>query len=73
MKPVSSREAGQATIEYLFVLLLLMFLGIQMLKFTGDYLGNHIGSLAYVLSHQLATGVCKTSCMGDEFTNKLWP
>ena len=63
---------GQATIEYLFVLLFIIFLGGQFLKYMGIFIGNYVGGLAYWLSNHLATGVCEKSCFFNGFVNQVW-
>ena len=65
-------DSGQATIEYLFVLLFLMFISWQFFKFVGLIVGNQIGGLGYELSNHLATGVCKKNCLYTGFENGIF-
>ena len=66
----ASKE-GQATVEFLLVLLFLMVLAWQFFKYIGLFVGNHIGGFGYHLTDFLATGVCENHCVFHGFQNGL--
>ncbi len=72
MKERQFKDLGQATIEYLFVIIFVMFLGAQFLKYLGEFVGNYVGGLGYQLTNHLSTGVCPNHCLFDGFVNTVW-
>ncbi|MCY4643114.1 MAG: hypothetical protein OXB88_00690 [Bacteriovoracales bacterium] len=66
MKPSS---LGQALIEYLFILSLVVILGGRMIKAFTRYAAEGMGTLNSVLSSHLTVGVCKEECFPDNYIN----
>ena len=57
MKPLAN-ERGQALIEYLFVIVMISYLGTQFSKKIGTNMSEQMGKLAHILSANLSVGVC---------------
>ena len=72
MNKREAKDLGQATIEYLFVIIFVMFLGVQFFQYLGLFVGNSVGGLGYQLTNHLATGVCPSNCFFDGFVNRVW-
>lgn len=62
-------ERGQATIEYLFILVFIALLASQIVTNFGNFFGKSLGNFAHVLSGQLTVGVCKSNCFYDGYVN----
>lgn len=62
-------QSGQATIEYLFLIIFVATLGIAIVNNLREFIGNQTGNLAYVLSVNLATGICPNNCFYDTYLN----
>ena len=60
---------GQALIEYLFILVLIISVGGHFIGAFGRYVGNGMGSLNSVLSDHLSVGVCQKDCFPDSYVN----
>lgn len=60
---------GQATIEFLFVLILTVALSVKMVKGITNVMADSIGSLGSVLSQHLSTGVCPNECLFRGYGN----
>lgn len=63
------RNAGQATIEYLMVFVLIGLISIRMAKGFSSFFADSMGSLAHVLSIHLTTGICKNDCFFNGYKN----
>jgi hypothetical protein len=63
------KNKGQATIEYLFLLIILVSITGKVVGNFGDFLGGSIGNFAHVLSSHLAVGVCNKSCFFNGYVN----
>ncbi len=63
-------ESGQAVIEYLMVFCVLALITVKLVGYLSDYFGNTLGSLGYVISMKLSSGVCEANCWFDGFSNK---
>lgn len=61
---------GQALIEYLIVFSFIALIAVNLVKGLGNFMGGTVGSLAYELTQQLTTGVCKSQCFYDGYINK---
>ena len=51
-------QAGQALIEYLFVIVMLSYIGSKFSGGVGTEMSKQMGKLAHVLSLNLSVGVC---------------
>ena len=61
---------GQALIEYLLVLSLLVVIGGRIMGAFGGFIGHGMGTLNSVLSSHLSVGVCKgVMCFPDSYIN----
>lgn len=63
------RFNGQATIEYLFVMIFLLLMSIKLLGAFTDFMRDSIGNLGHVLSMNLTTGVCAEECYFSGYKN----
>ena len=61
--------SGQAVIEYLLVLTLVMVIGARFVSTFSRYLGNGMGSFNTVLSDHLTVGVCDKMCFPNSYIN----
>ena len=66
-------DFGQAVVEYLILFALTSLIGINFVKGIGKMVGDQAGSLGYVLSEELAVGVCKRHCFFDGYANQGAP
>lgn len=64
-----NNERGQATIEYLFILVFIALLASQIVTNFGNFFGKSLGNFAHVLSGQLTVGICKSNCFYDGYVN----
>ena len=60
---------GQATIEYLFIMIFMALIGIKFVQGVGNYMGKSVGNLAHVLSVNLTVGVCEDRCFFRAYDN----
>ncbi len=63
-------QSGQAMLEYLFVFLIMVFIGVFMARGMSAYFGNTLTNLASILSGELTVGVCANSCLTDAYKNR---
>ena len=62
-------ERGQALIEYILVLVLIMVLASKLATSFTDFMRDSIGNLGHVLSLNLSVGVCAEQCFFDAYKN----
>ena len=63
------RSAGQATVEYIFILAFAILIGVKMTKvFTGFFQGA-MGGVAHALSSNVTVGVCASDCFFTGYVN----
>lgn len=62
-------KRGQALIEYLIVLGLVLVIGSRILSAFTSYLGDTIGQFNVVLSRHLTVGVCARDCFAQPYAN----
>lgn len=62
-------QLGQATIEYLFLLILIMTLASKMIGGFTSFMTNSVGNLGHVLSYNLSVGVCPSQCFYSGYLN----
>ena len=69
----SFKSAGQATLEYLFVMLFIVSISVKMVGAFSDFMRDSVGNLGHVLSMNLTVGVCKDQCFYGGFKNGYNP
>mgnify|MGYP001284506747 CR=1 FL=1 len=69
----SFKSAGQATIEYLFVMIFIVSISIKMVGAFSDFMRDSVGNLGHVLSQNLTVGVCEKQCFFGGFKNGYEP
>ena len=63
------KSSGQALIEYLILLALIIAVGGPFIKAFSRYLGDGMGTLNTALSAHLSVGVCASECFPDNYIN----
>lgn len=66
-------SAGQATIEYLFVMVFIVSISIKMVGAFSGFMRDSVGNLGHVLSMNLSVGVCSKQCFYGGFKNGYEP
>ena len=66
---LSKNQKGQATVEYLFILVFIALLASQIITNLGNFFGKSLGNFAHVLTGELTVGVCKTNCFFESYVN----
>ena len=69
MKNIKIKSNGQALMEYLIVLVLVILIGGRALKAFSEYFADSIGRFNVVLSSHLTVGVCERGCFPDNYRN----
>lgn len=64
-------RGGQAFVEFLFVLVLLGFIAVEMVKFAFSSLETSTGTMGMAISNNLSVGVCRRQCYNYNFENNL--
>ncbi|MCP4913915.1 MAG: hypothetical protein GY909_12455 [Oligoflexia bacterium] len=67
----SKKNSGQAVIEYLLIFGFMALIAVNLIRGLGGALGNSVGSLAYALTQELATGVCPRNCFYHGYKNQV--
>ena len=62
-------NAGQAAVEYIFILLFSVMLMVKIVDVLSGFVGGSVGNLGHVLSVNLRVGVCKTHCWFGGYKN----
>ncbi len=62
-------QRGQALIEYLLVLVLIMILASKLALGFTDFMRDSIGNLGHVISLHLSVGTCREQCFFDAYKN----
>lgn len=68
-----SKSAGQATVEYLFVMLFIVSISVKMVGAFSEFMRDNVGNLGHVLSMNLTVGVCQKQCFYGGFKNGYEP
>lgn len=63
------RGHGQATLEYLIVIIFSLMIGIKIIEGLQFFIGSTMGRLAFQLTVKLTSGVCKKNCFYEVFDN----
>ncbi len=69
----SFRSAGQAMVEYLFVMVFIISISIKMVGAFSGFMRDSVGNLGHVLSQNLTVGVCSKQCFYGGFKNGYEP
>ena len=56
-------QKGQATIEYIFILVFMMSILVTFINTFSTAIGRRVQGLSYTLTHFLNTGNCPNSCL----------
>lgn len=62
-------QAGQATIEYIFIFAFMSLIGVALANLIGGSIGNSARSLGWALTQELSTGVCNSQCFFSNYQN----
>lgn len=63
-------QSGQAMLEYLFVFIIMVTIGLFMAKGMTAYFGSTLTSLSAILTKELSVGVCASDCLTDAYKNR---
>ena len=63
------RSFGQATIEYLVVMIFLILVSIKLVGAFSTFMRDSMGNLGHVMTMNLTTGVCKKECFYPSYKN----
>lgn len=66
---MKKHQAGQALIEYLFVIMFVSIIGTKFISKLGKYTSAQMGKMAHVLSLNLTVGVCDKNCFFIGYKN----
>ena len=64
-----AKSCGQATIEYLFVLVFIVGVSFKIVGAFSDFMRESVGNLGHELSVNLSSGVCETLCYFPGYRN----
>lgn len=67
MKSINNK--GQALVEYIFVLLFAIMLGIKTIGLFSDFFRDSLGNLSHVLTLNLTIGICEQDCFYSGYKN----
>jgi hypothetical protein len=62
-------HSGQATVEYIFILAFVLFLGFKVTNLFTGFLRDSMGNVGHVLSLNVTVGVCPKDCYFAGFVN----
>ena len=68
-KSFDLKAAGQATVEYLFVLVFIVGISLKIVGAFSDFMRGSVGNLGHELSVSLSSGVCETICFFPGYRN----
>lgn len=63
------KDGGQATVEYIFILLFAFLLGKFAVTQFKNFFRDEMGKVGHVLSSHLTVGVCPTNCFFYGYKN----
>jgi len=70
---IFSNRGGQATVEYIFILALVLLLGVKITNVFSDFFRESMGGVGHVLSTHVTVGVCPSECFYGGFANGYQP
>lgn len=62
---------GQATIEYVLLFAFMTTISIGIVRSVGTGISSSVGSLGYVITKELQTGICARECFNNSYRNGL--
>lgn len=66
---MSFKNGGQATVEYLLLILFLLALSYKVVLGFTEYMSDAVGNLGHVLSYNLSVGICESECFYKQYYN----
>ncbi|MDH4466554.1 MAG: hypothetical protein QE271_00730 [Bacteriovoracaceae bacterium] len=69
METKLNSQHGQAVIEYLFVIMFIIFFSFNLTLMVRDLFQTNFASFAHILSKNLSSGVCPKICLYDQYEN----
>jgi hypothetical protein len=66
---MKSCHHGQATVEYIFILAFVLFLGFKISNLFTDFFRDSMGSVGHVLTSNVTVGVCPKECFFEGYVN----
>jgi hypothetical protein len=70
---IAKKSFGQATVEYVFVLAIIVMLGFEVTRRFTNFFSDQMGRVGHVLSSHLIIGVCPTKCFFAGYSNGYSP
>lgn len=64
-----TKNSGQATVEYIFVLAVVVLLAFEITRRTSTFFQDQLGRVGHVLSTHLVIGVCQENCFFSNYHN----
>lgn len=62
-------HSGQATVEYILLFAFMALIALSMVKAIGTGVSSSVGTLAFALTQELSTGICKSQCFYANYGN----
>ncbi len=62
-------QTGQATVEYIFILAFVFFLGFKVTNQFTNFFRDSMGNVGHVLSSHLTVGICPSRCFFTNYVN----
>lgn len=62
-------QEGQATVEYIFILAFVFFIGFKITNVFTDFFRSSMGNVGHVLSLNVTSGVCAKNCFFNGYVN----
>jgi hypothetical protein len=62
-------EVGQATVEYIFILAFVVFIGFKISNLFSNFFRDSMGNVGHVLSTNVTVGVCPQQCYFEGYVN----
>jgi hypothetical protein len=62
-------RAGQATVEYIFILAFAMLIGVRMTDMFSKFFQGAMGGVGHALSSNVTVGVCADDCFFAGYVN----
>jgi len=63
------KQDGQAVIEYLFVIIFIIFFAFNLAQMIRNFFQTNFASFAHILSHNLSSGSCPRICFYEQYEN----
>lgn len=70
MKRKMKKNAGQAMVEYLVILIFVCGIGVGLVKGLNSFLTTAFGGLGRALNNHLSTGECAKNCLFNGYINR---